>query len=145
VKEQELAKIAVSGNVGIVNAKVAYAWTGKDGGTTAIDNDAETTLLGWNLNANSKTDADYWQLVLGVNVLDNLNLSANYGNIQWNPNATTEREQEEIYAQVTYKMSKNLSTYVRYGTFTDEQTVSGTKTKLYDGENVGRLQVEYTF
>ncbi|RZV16981.1 major outer membrane protein [Aliarcobacter butzleri] len=145
IKEQELAKIAVSGNVGIVNAKVAYAWTGKDGGTTAIDNDAETTLLGWNINANNKTDADYWQLVLGVNVLDNLNLSANYGNAQWNPNATTEREQEEIYAQVTYKMSKNLSTYVRYGTFTDEETVSGTKTKLFDGENVGRLQVEYTF
>ncbi|WP_419675728.1 hypothetical protein ACN2CX_09555 [Aliarcobacter butzleri] len=26
------------------------------------------------------------------------------------------REQEEIYAQLTYKMTKNLSTYVRYGT-----------------------------
>ncbi|MDN5095908.1 major outer membrane protein, partial [Aliarcobacter butzleri] len=115
-----IAKIAVTGNLGIFNAKVAYANTDKDGGLTALDQDAEATLLGWNITANGKADADYWQGVLGVNILDNLNLSANYGNIQYKLYAdnSTEVEEEEIYAQLTYKMSKNLNTYVRYGTYT---------------------------
>jgi predicted porin len=53
-------------------------------------------------------------------------------------------EEEELYAQLVYKMSKNLSTYVRYGTYTKDTTVSGTKTENND-DTRGRLQVEYTF
>ncbi|MDX4060081.1 porin [Aliarcobacter skirrowii] len=143
-KDQSLAKLVATGKFGIINAKVAYATTDKDGGTTAIDNDAKTTLLGWNLNANNKADADYYQLVLGVDILDNLNLSANYGNIEWKPAANVKQEQEEVYAQLTYKMSKNLNTYVRYGTYTDDIRTGGVKTKIND-DTRGRLQVEYTF
>ncbi|MDX4064221.1 porin [Aliarcobacter skirrowii] len=144
VKDQSLTKFVATGKFGIINAKVAYATTDKDGGTTAIDNDSKATLLGWNLNANNKADADYYQLVLGVDILDNLNLSANYGNIEWKPAANVKREQEEIYAQLVYKMSKNLNTYVRYGTFTDDNRAGGVKTKIND-DTRGRLQVEYTF
>ena len=36
-------------------------------------------------------------------------------------------EEEEVYGQLTYKMSKNLSTYVRYGTYTKEKTGSYNK------------------
>ena len=139
-----MAKIALTAKAGIVNGKVAYAWTDKEGGLTALDNDANTTLLGWNLTSNNKADADYWQAVIGVDILSNLNLSANYGNIQWNPSANTEMEQEEIYAQLVYKMSKNLSTYVRYGTFTEDETISGTKAENHDDVR-GRAQIEYTF
>ena len=139
-----MAKIALTAKAGIVNGKVAYAWTDKEGGLTALDNDATTTLLGWNLTSNNKADADYWQAVIGVDILSNLNLSANYGNIQWNPSANTEMEQEEIYAQLVYKMSKNLSTYVRYGTFTEDETISGTKAENHDDVR-GRAQIEYTF
>ncbi|CAM3563496.1 major outer membrane protein [Arcobacter aquimarinus] len=139
-----MAKLVVTAKAGIVNGKLAYAMTDKDGGLTALDNDANTTLLGWNLTSNNKTDADYWQAVVGVDVLSNLNLSANYGNLQWNPTTTTEREQEEIYAQLTYKMSKNLSTYIRYGLFDDELKAAGTTTEIADDVR-GRLQVEYTF
>ena len=142
--DNQMAKIALTAKAGIVNGKVAYAWTDKEGGLTALDNDANTTLLGWNLFANGKADADYWQVVAGVDILSNLNLSANYGNVQWNPSANIEMEQEEIYAQLVYKMSKNLSTYVRYGTFTEDSTVSGTKTEIYDDVR-GRAQIEYTF
>jgi hypothetical protein len=49
-------------------------------------------------------------------------------------------KQQEIYGQLTYKMSKNLSTYLRYGNF--EQKVGGTKNIDQDA---GRLQVAYTF
>ncbi|CAM3839249.1 major outer membrane protein [Arcobacter cloacae] len=143
-EDNSIAKIALTAKAGIVNGKLAYAMTDKDGGLTALDNDANTTLLGWNLNANGKADADYWQAVVGVDVLSNLNLSANYGNIEYKE-GTDKVEGEEIYAQLTYKMSKNLSTYVRYGLLTiDETSAAGVKNEITDG-TVGRLQVEYTF
>ncbi|WP_323588644.1 porin [Aliarcobacter butzleri] len=148
IDSNSLAKIALTGNVGIVNAKVAYAKTDKDGGITSLDKDSETALLGWSLHTVGKADADYWQGVLGVNILDNLNLSANYGNLQYkatNLANAADVEEEEVYAQLTYKMSKNLSTYVRYGTYTRETTsVAGVKTENND-DTRGRIQVEYTF
>lgn len=136
-----VAKFVLTADAGLVDAKVAYAKTGKDGGTTALDNDATTTLLGWTLTSNGKADADYWQAVLGFDILSNLNLSANYGNVQY-VKGNADVEEEEIYAQLLYKMSKNLTTYVRYGTYTNDEQVSG------DDKNDdvrGRLQVEYTF
>jgi hypothetical protein len=143
--DDSLTKFVVSGDAGLIDAKLAYAMTDKEGGTAALDNDAVTNLLGWNLSANAKADADYIQAVVGVDILSNLNLSANYGNVEWAPSATTTREQEEVYAQLLYKMSKNLSTYVRYGTFTDETTSAAGVTTEANDDTRGRLQVEYTF
>jgi len=101
-------------------------------------------MNGWNTTVNGKADADYWQTTLGVNILPELNLSANYNNLQYTnigPSAT-EMEEEELYAQLTYKMSKNFNTYVRYGTYTKENT--DTNNDIND-DTRGRLQVEYTF
>jgi hypothetical protein len=139
-----MAKLVLTGKAGIFDAKVAYAMTDKDGGLTALDNDATTTLLGWSLTANGKSDADYWQAVAGVDILSNLNLSANYGNLQYAAadNSDVEFEEEEVYAQLLYKMSKNLSTYVRYGTYTKENTTTNVESIDATG---GRLQVAYTF
>lgn len=139
--DNSIAKIALTANVGIVNAKVLYATTDKDGGLTALDNDAVTTVNGWNTTVNGKADADYWQTTLGVNVLSNLNLSANYNNLDY-VIGTADMEEEELYAQLVYKMSKNLSTYVRYGTYTKENTDTNVKS---NDDTRGRLQVEYTF
>ncbi len=145
-EDNSMAKIVLTADAGLVDAKLAYAMTDKDGGLTALDKDAITTLLGWNLALNGKADADYVQAVLGFDVLSNLNLSANYGNLQYikEVGSITDIEQEEIYAQLLYKMSKNLSTYVRYGTFTEEETTAGATTENYD-DTRGRVQVEYTF
>lgn len=142
--DNAMAKIALTAKAGIVNGKVAYAWTDKEGGLTALDNDANTTLLGWNLTSNNKADADYWQAVIGVDILSNLNLSANYGNLDY-VEGTTSLEEEEIYAQLVYKMSKNLSTYVRYGTYTKESTAAGARTVEINDDVRGRAQIEYTF
>ena len=141
-----IAKIMLTAKMGIVSAKVLYAMTDEDGGLTALDNDAVTTVNGWSTTVNGKADADYWQTSLGLDILSNLNLSANYGNLQYISAAgsTTDVEEEEIYAQLMYKMSKNLSTYVRYGTYTKDTTTSGTKVADRDDLR-GRLQVEYTF
>ena len=51
---------------------------------------------------------------------------------------------EEVYGQLTYKMSKNLSTYLRYGTFTAKENQTGNSDKLQD-QTRGRIQVAYTF
>ena len=143
--KQEMGKLVLTADAGLVDAKLAYAMTGNEGGLTALDNDAVTTLLGWNLALNGKTDADYVQAVLGFDVLSNLNLSANYGNLQYITTTTTDVEEEEVYAQLLYKMSKNLSTYVRYGTYTKETTAQGAATVENNDDVRGRLQVEYTF
>lgn len=146
--KNDMAKLVLTADAGLIDGKLAYATTNKDGGLTALDDDATTTLLGWNLNSNNKADADYIQAVLGFDILSNLNLSANYGNIQYSDAkvATKDIEEEEIYAQLLYKMSKNLSTYVRYGTYTLEETTLATgKTEDKNDDTRGRLQVEYTF
>lgn len=140
-EDNSMAKLVLTADAGLVDAKVAYAMTDKDGGLTALDNDANTTLLGWNLTSNGKADADYWQAVLGFDILSNLNLSANYGNLQYVIDED-DMEEEEVYAQLLYKMSKNLTTYVRYGTYTKENTTTNSDV---NDDTRGRLQVEYTF
>ena len=142
--DNSLSKITLTAKAGIVDAKLAYAMTDKDGGAVALDTDAVTSIQGWSVNANNKADADFWQAVVGVDVLSNLNLSANYVNVDYSTSSTTDVEEEEIYAQLLYKMSKNFSTYVRYGTYTKETTVANVTTDNNDDLR-GRLQVEYTF
>ncbi len=139
--DNNIAKFVVTAKAGIVNAKVAYAMTDEEGGVTGLDSDAITVLKGWNLNTLAKADADYWQAVAGVDILSNLNLSANYGNLQY-VSGTSDMEEEEVYGQLTYKMSKNLSTYVRYGVYTKENTTTNVESIDATG---GRLQVAYTF
>ncbi|MFW3412928.1 major outer membrane protein [Aliarcobacter butzleri] len=144
-KDNEMYRLQVTGNVGIVNAKVGYTGTGKDGGLTALDQDAQNATLGWGLTSNGIADAEHWQGVLGVNILDNLNLSANYGHLKGRSDVTINNSDrdykaEELYGQLTYKMSKNLTTYLRYGTL--EEKITGDKALDQDR---GRLQVEYTF
>ncbi|MDX4012313.1 major outer membrane protein [Aliarcobacter skirrowii] len=141
--KNSMYRLAVDGKVGIVNAKVSYTSTDKKGGLTALDKDAKNTTLGWNLTSLDTFDADYWQVVVGVDLLDNLNLSANYGNLKHKSGniATADTlKDQEYYAQLTYNMSKNLTTYVRYGKL--EEKENGTKVA---DDTVGRLQVEYRF
>ncbi|MCT7514160.1 major outer membrane protein [Aliarcobacter cryaerophilus] len=153
--DNSMFRLAVDGKFSIVNARLAYTMTDKDGGLTALDNDAKNTSLGWFITSNGIADADYFQGALGVDILDNLNLTAHYGYLKADKadaGKTTlnnhsvvgfgagELKQQEVYGQLTYKMSKNLSTYLRYGNF--EQKVGGTKNIDQDA---GRLQVAYTF
>lgn len=151
--DNSMIRLAVDGKFSIVNARLAYTMTDKDGGLTALDNDAKNTSLGWFITSNAVADADYFQGALGVDILDNLNFTAHYGYLKADKvdaGKTTvnslgtlggrELKQQEVYGQLTYKMSKNLSTYLRYGNF--EQKVGGTKNIDQDA---GRLQVAYTF
>ena len=145
-------RLAADGKFSIVNARLAYTKTDKEGGLTALDQDAKNTSLGWTITSNGISDADYWQAALGADILDNLNFTMHYGNLE--SDATTNKtlssktkkvagkklEQEEVYGQLTYKMSKNLNTYLRYGYF--EQKIDSKKDMDQD---MGRIQVAYSF
>ncbi len=151
-KDNGMFRLAADGKFSIVNARVAYTQTDKDGGLTALDQDAKNTSLGWYITSNGIADAKYWQAALGADILENLNFTVHYGNLEADAsdkntinNAVKDiygekLEQEEVYGQLTYKMSKNLSSYLRYGTF--EQKVGGEKDI---DQNAGRIQVAYTF
>ena len=174
--DNSLAKLALTAKAGIVSGKAVYGKTGKEGGLTALDFDASTTLLGWSATTNGKADADFYQLVAAVDILPELNLSANYVNLDYtdsgslvtkNPKGNVtdsivnSTEEEEIYAQLTYKMSKNLAAYVRYGVYSKDtsdhvqnvqnpKNIKGVDDK-YDSrsdaidDTRGRIQIAYTF
>ena len=144
-------RFAVDGKFSIVNARLAYTKTGKDGGLTALDQDAKNTSLGWAISSNGVANADYYQAALGADILDNLNFTLNYGYIKAKENTNTPYVQrilvddlkaQEVYGQLTYKMSKNLTTYLRYGTYEEKEVSSGDKEM---DQTRGRIQVAYTF
>lgn len=154
-RDNAMTRLAVDGKFSIVNARLAYTMTDKDGGLTALDQDAKNTSLGWNITSNGIADAKYFQAALGVDILDNLNLTGHYGQLKADGsdkktinNAVKfgtigydkELKQKEYYGQLTYKMSKNLTTYLRYGQF--EEKIDGDKSS---DQNLGRIQVAYTF
>ena len=146
-KDNSMFRFAADGKFSIVNARLAYTKTGKDGGLTAVDQDAKNTSLGWNITSNGVADANYFQAALGVDILDNLNFTAHYGNLSSDQQTgravlIDDVKQQEVYGQLTYKMSKNLTTYLRYGKY--EEKTKSTGVKDVD-QNLGRLQVAYTF
>lgn len=175
--DNSLAKLTLTAKAGILGAKASYGKTGKEGGLTALDTDATTTLLAWGVNANNKADADFYHLQAGVDILPELNFALNYAVVDYtgsdsvtknaNNNVTkwsnTSVEEEEFYGQLTYKMSKNLVSYVRYGVFTQDtsshngNTSNAGNTKGVDDkftndsrkdtidDTRGRIQVAYTF
>ena len=142
-RKNDMFRLAVDGKVSIVNARLAYTQTGKNGGLTAVDQDAKNASLGWFITSNGVPDAKYWQAALGADILDNLNFTLNYGNLKTDlDNSPIEFKLQEVYGQLTYKMSKNLTTYLRYGTYDQKEVSSGTKEQ---DQTRGRIQVAYTF
>ncbi len=144
--KNSMFRFAVDGKFSIVNARLAYTMTDKKGGLTALDQDAKNTSLGWFLSPNGIANADYYQAALGADILDNLNFTLNYGNLKSKDTNTVvladDIKAQEVYGQLTYKMSKNLTTYLRYGQVEAKENSSGDK---WLDQNAGRLQVAYTF
>lgn len=140
--DNNLLKLILTAKAGIFDAKYVYAATDKEGGITALDQDAATTMLTWNITTLNKADADLHHVSAGVQALDTVHVSANYTTMDYNAVAGTKDEQEqELYAQVVYNMSKNLSSYVRFGSYETENNGA----KAIEGDYRGRLQVQYSF
>ncbi|MCT7469829.1 major outer membrane protein [Aliarcobacter cryaerophilus] len=149
--KNDMFRFAVDGKFSIVNARLAYTKTGKNGGLTALDQDAKNTSLGWAITSNGAVDANYFQAALGADILDNLNFTLHYGNIKAKDQTNSGKnfainlqnyKAQEVYGQLTYKMSKNLTTYLRYGTYEEKEVSTGDK---FEDQTRGRIQVAYTF
>ena len=55
--DNSMIRLDVDGKFSIVNARLAYTMTDKDGGLTALDQDAKNTSLGWTITSNGMADA----------------------------------------------------------------------------------------
>jgi hypothetical protein len=131
--DNELTQFYIKAKAGIIDAKVAYGMTGKDGGVVAFDASAQTAMEGWNTNLSGQTDATYLQTHIGAQVLPTINVALNYFDRE---GQTLADDASELYTQVTWKPSKNFYTYVRYGF---DVEVAGVD------QNRGRIQAEYKF
>ena len=139
--DNSLLDLKISAKVGPVGVWGQYAMTDKDGGTTALENSAKTTIEGWNVTANGKADLDFYGIGADIDVMDGLNVALNYRVLDY-VDGGKDVDESELYTQITHKMGKNLVTYVRLGQYEVENDNDATK----DIDSFrGRLQVEYKF
>jgi len=137
--DNSLTKITLGAKTGIFGAKLNYGWTDKEGGAAALDNDAKTGMQGWTVQLNGVADATYLQVGVNAQVFETLNLALNYHVLEED---VTDTKDTELYLQATYDMSKNLSTYVRFGQADlENQAANGDDVD----RTIGRLQVQYSF
>jgi len=140
--DRSTLKAYVAGNVGIVSAKLTYAKTG-DNGSGSIDNqttrETETPAeyLLWNLGTATNADMDLYAIDASVKVTPKISLRAAYAEGEIGNGAG--KDVYEVLGQISYKVSKNLNTYVRYAEFDND---SGNNSD--DGQR-GRVEVKYTF
>jgi hypothetical protein len=132
--ELSTAKAYVSAKVGIVSGKLSYAITG-DNGSGSLDAAAETPaeLLLWQLGTAGMADMDMVLADASVSVTPKVSLRAAYADAE-----VGNTDHSELLGQVSYKMSKNLLTYVRVSSYDNGVTTTD------DSERV-RLEAKYTF
>jgi len=133
--ERTTLKAYVSGSIDIVSAKLTYAATG-DNGSGSVDNQLATNVetaaefLLWQMGTAKTADMDLWALDASVKVTDSISLRAAYADGE-----IVNTDVSEVLGQVSYQMSKNLNTYIRYSQY-DNGTTENDR---------GRVEVKYTF
>lgn len=132
-KENSLMKVTLKGNVAGVDLTGAYAETAKDGGLVAFDSDGSAGFKGFQTDLNGKTDANARLVAAAMPVLPNMTASLTYIDLE-----AENKDYSETYAQVSYKFSKQLSAYVRYGTYSDDSDAANDSDK-------GRFEAVYKF
>jgi len=142
--EYSTAKAYISAKVGIVSAKVSYAKTGDDGsgsidsfaGSTVTSNFSTETpseYLMWNVGTAGRADFDMFAVDASVAVTPKISLRAAY--VAGEQGNAANNDVTEALGQISYKVSKNLNTYVRYADVEDQGS----------DYTRGRVEVKYTF
>ena len=137
-----LWKTGIQANLGIFGAYIAYGQTNEEGGTVGTDASSDSGMDDhWRVTLSGISDASAIYASVDTQVTDTVNVALKYSGIDVGSNSN-DVDQNEIYAQVAYKMSKNLSTYARLGQlekdnfYTDGSDLEST---------IGRLHVQYSF
>lgn len=137
-KDNSLWQIGLIAKKGIYSLFTAYGQTNKEGGNVSVDTSAKTNMdYAWRITASNDADAKYFYISTNANVTATTNLGIYYSSADYGNDSREEaKDLTNIYGQIKYKMSKNLSSYLRYGTLRTKGDGTGT---------VGRLNIEYSF
>lgn len=134
-KDNTLWKVGTDAQMGILGAYVAYGETNEEGGETGLDYSSDTGMDDhWRVTLTGISDASVIYASVNTQVTDSVNVSINYSDLNAG-SASNDKDQNEIYGQVSYKMSKNFKTFARLGQY----EYNG------DNSNMGRVHVQYSF
>ena len=140
--DNTLWKAGIQANLGIFGAYIAYGQTNEEGGTVGTDASSDSGMDDhWRVTLSGISDASAIYASVDTQVTDTVNVALKYSGIDVGSNSN-DVDQNEIYAQVAYKMSKNLSTYARLGQF-EVDNYYGANDDLES--TIGRLHVQYSF
>ena len=133
--DNKLWKIGMGAQMGIFGAAIGYGETDKEGGVVALDGSAATGYdEHWRITLTGVKNAEVVYASANVQAMDKLNIALKYSAMDKKDAGTN--DEDEVYAQFTYQMSSNFSTYLRLGQY----DVDGS-----EKEDMGRLQVQYSF
>ncbi|RXJ87833.1 major outer membrane protein [Arcobacter sp. CECT 8985] len=137
-KKNSLWQIGLIGKKGIYSLFTAYGETNKEGGNVSVDTSAKTNMdYAWRITASNDADAKYFYISTNANVTSKTNLGIYYSTANYGSDSRKDaKDLTNIFGQVKYKMSKNLVSYLRYGTLRTKGEGTGT---------VGRLNIQYSF
>ncbi|WP_122893566.1 porin [Arcobacter peruensis] len=138
--ELSTAKAYVSGKVGIVSAKLSYAKTGSQGsgslhsvaGGAAAGLETPAEALLWNIGTSARAGYEAYTIDASVAVTPKISLRAAYSAGEQGP---TDLDVTEALGQISYKVAKNLTTYVRFADVEDQG----------DEYTRGRVEARYSF
>ncbi len=142
-----LWKLGLRAKMGIFGAHIGYGETDKEGGIVAADYSAETGYdEHWRVTLTGQQDSSVIYASVNAQVLPTLNIALKYSSLDDGDLDTTgtklKQDEEEIFTQITYKMSKNFLTYLRLGTYeVKNQFAEG----VSRDSTTGRLHVQYSF
>ncbi|RYA24078.1 hypothetical protein CRU96_04890 [Malaciobacter halophilus] len=141
--DNKLWKIGMRANMGIFGAHLGYGETDEEGGTVATDYSATTGYdEHWRVTLTGISDASVIYASIDAQVMPKLNVALKYSNLDADSESNS-TDQEEIYTQVTYNMSKNLTTYARFGQY-ERDNAFNNKTDDLDS-TIGRVHIQYSF
>lgn len=141
--KESLTKLGAKAKFGIIGVGVDYGFTknvttASTGVNLTGDADAKVNLQGWGLNLSGADDASLLKLNVNADVMDGINISANYNMLDVDSDATGNSDADEIYAQLTQKMGKNFMYYIRLGQVDSKNATT-------KDQDRGRLHVQYSF
>ncbi len=134
--DNSLWKAGIKVNKDIFGAFVAYGETDEDGGSVGIDGSSTSGFdEHWRLALSNNADSSMLFADVDVQITPKLNLALKYSDLDAGEESGTV-DKSELYLQALYKMSSNLTTYVRFGEL---------KIDNQDNATMGRLHIQYSF
>jgi hypothetical protein len=146
VKKQTLTKVIASGKVNNVTLVAGMADGGKDGDLVTFDPDAKVGFQSWNIRAGQGKQCDLSAYTVAAVVpAGAVSVKLQYTDAEFDDAATATKETDvdEKLIQISYKMSKNFNTYIRYADV--DQDVKTVATGTTANTNIKRTRIELAY